>query len=164
MTYDMYRLIFIVGAIACAIMFLVSVILFVALKIPYVIGDLSGRNAKKAIEEIRRQNEISGDKVYKSSAVNLERGKLTDKISASGRIQNSYSSSGFGMRTEKISTMELEETTNDETTVLGQNQNNMDETTVLTETSQELLGDETTVLNNFILLEQITFINTEEYI
>lgn len=164
MTYDMYRLIFIVGAIACAIMFLVSVILFVALKIPYVIGDLSGRNAKKAIEEIRRQNEISGDKVYKSSAVNLERGKLTDKISASGRIQNQYTSSGFGMRTEKISTMELEETTNDETTVLGQNQNNMDETTVLTETSQELLGDETTVLNNFILLEQITFINTEEYI
>lgn len=164
MTYDMYRLIFIVGAIACAIMFLVSVILFVALKIPYVIGDLSGRNAKKAIEEIRRQNEISGDKVYKSSAVNLERGKLTDKISASGRIQNQYTSSGFGMRTEKISTMKLEETTNDETTVLGQNQNNMDETTVLTEMSQELLGDETTVLNNFILLEQITFIHTEEYI
>ena len=45
MTYDIYRLIFIVGAIACAVMFVVSVILFITLKIPNVIGDLTGRNA-----------------------------------------------------------------------------------------------------------------------
>ena len=59
MTYDIYRLIFIVGAIACAVMFVVSVILFITLKIPNVIGDLTGRNAKKAIENIRKQNEVS---------------------------------------------------------------------------------------------------------
>ena len=39
MTYDIYRLIFIVGSIACAVMFVVSVILFITLKIPNVIGD-----------------------------------------------------------------------------------------------------------------------------
>lgn len=79
MTYDIYRLIFIVGSIACAVMFVVSVILFITLKIPNVIGDLTGRNAKKAIENIRKQNEASGGKAYKASAVNLERGRLTDK-------------------------------------------------------------------------------------
>ena len=41
MTYDIYRLIFIVGAISCAVMFVVSVILFITLKIPNVIGDLT---------------------------------------------------------------------------------------------------------------------------
>lgn len=80
MTYDIYRLIFIVGSIACAVMFVVSVILFITLKIPNVIGDLTGRNAKKAIENIRKQNEASGGKAYKASAVNLERGRLTDKM------------------------------------------------------------------------------------
>ena len=54
MTYDIYRLIFIVGSIACAVMFVVSVILFITLKIPNVIGDLTGRNAKKAIEALHR--------------------------------------------------------------------------------------------------------------
>lgn len=49
-TYDIYRLIFIVGAISCAVMFVVSVILFITLKIPNVIGDLTGRNAKRQLK------------------------------------------------------------------------------------------------------------------
>ena len=50
MTYDIYRLIFIVGSIAGAVMFVVSVILFITLKIPNVIGDLTGRNAKRQLK------------------------------------------------------------------------------------------------------------------
>lgn len=76
MTYDIYRLIFIVGAISCAVMFVVSVILFITLKIPNVIGDLTGRNAKKAIENIRNAydtvNIVDEDGV--SSTVNLQDG------------------------------------------------------------------------------------------
>lgn len=181
MTYDIYRLIFIVGAISCAVMFVVSVILFITLKIPNVIGDLTGRNAKKAIENIRKQNEASGGKDYKASAVNLERGRLTDKMTPSGNLQRRGITSGFGVHTEKISTMKLEQqasvgmdTDNEsnETMVLEQNYSN--ETTVL---SPQNVGEttvlssnmpqnpsETTVLNQFMVLEDITFIHTDEII
>lgn len=192
MTYDIYRLIFIVGAISCAVMFVVSVILFITLKIPNVIGDLTGRNAKKAIENIRKQNEASGGKAYKASAVNLERGRLTDKMTPSGNLQRRGITSGFGVHTEKISTMKLEQqasvgmdTDNEsnETMVLEQdysnetsvlNHNYLNETTVL---SQQNVGEttvlsshmpqnpsETTVLNQFMVLEDITFIHTDEII
>ena len=192
MTYDIYRLIFIVGSIACAVMFVVSVILFITLKIPNVIGDLTGRNAKKAIENIRKQNEASGGKAYKASVVNLERGRLTDKMTPSGNLQRRGITSGFGVHTEKISTMKLEQqasvgmdTDNEsnETMVLEQNYSNetsvlnhnySNETTVL---SQQNVGEttvlsshmpqnpsETTVLNQFMVLEDITFIHTDEII
>lgn len=181
MTYDMYRLIFIVGAIACAVMFGVSVILFITLKIPNVIGDLTGRNAKKAIENIRKQNESSGGKAYKASAVNLERGRLTDKMTPSGNLQRRGITSGFGVHTEKISTMKLEQqasggmdTDNEsnETMVLEQNYSNettvlspqnVGETTVLSSNMSQN-PSETTVLNQFMVLEDITFIHTDEII
>jgi len=65
MTYDVYMMIFEVGRILAILMFVVSLILFFVLKIPAVIGDLSGATARKAIENIRNQNEESGEKAYK---------------------------------------------------------------------------------------------------
>ena len=58
MTYEMYRMIFqIAGGLSIGLL-VVSVILFFVLKIPRVIGDLSGRTARKAIEDIRKQNTL----------------------------------------------------------------------------------------------------------
>ena len=57
MTYEMYRYVFLGGAIASGLMFAVSIVLFFTLKIPKVISDLTGRTARKAIEDIRLQNE-----------------------------------------------------------------------------------------------------------
>mgnify|MGYP003564360906 CR=1 FL=1 len=51
MSYDTYRLIFIGAAIACGVMFLVSVTLFFVFKIPNIIGNLTGRNAKRRVNE-----------------------------------------------------------------------------------------------------------------
>ena len=110
MSYEMYRYIFLGALIACGVFFAIAVVLFFALKIPKVISDLTGRTARKAIESIRMQNEQSGDKTYQSSAVNLERGKLTDKISQSGRlVPRDATPFGTGVITEKISTMKLEQ-------------------------------------------------------
>ena len=82
MSYEIYYNVFFIGGLVLAgIMLVVSVLLFFLLNIPHVFGDLTGRNARKAIENIRNQNASSGDKLYKTSAVNRERGKLTDKIS-----------------------------------------------------------------------------------
>ena len=117
MTYETYRYIFI-GCLCLSILLLVTaVILFFVLHIPNVIGDLSGANAKKAIEHIRNKNESTGEKTYKSSKVNKERGKLTEKISISGRLHKHTTGSLYGaMPTEKISTQKL---TANETTVLN---------------------------------------------
>lgn len=62
MSYEMYRYIFLGALIACGIFFVIAVILFFTLNIPKVISDLTGRTARKAIENIRMQNEQSGDR------------------------------------------------------------------------------------------------------
>ena len=173
MSYEMYRYIFLGALIACGIFFVVAVILFFTLNIPKVISDLTGRTARKAIENIRMQNEQSGDKTYQSSAVNLERGKLTDKISQSGRlVPRDVTPFGTGVITEKISTMELEQTAG-ETDVLSQPTG---ETDVLTPIAGETdvlapVAGETDVLapaeqsaQVFAVEYEITFIHTNEVI
>lgn len=159
MTYEMFRYVFLGGAIGCAVMVVVSVILFITLRIPKVIGDLTGRNARKAIEKIRKENEQIGDKSYKSSAVNKERGKLTEKITRSGRlIARDETPFGTGRVTEKISTQELPVVEQAcETELLSP------QTTLLTEPAGE-----TEVLNVqqpvFSVEYEITFIHTTEVI
>ncbi len=173
MSYEMYRYIFLGALIACGIFFVIAVILFFALKIPKVISDLTGRTARKAIENIRMQNEQSGDKTYQSSVVNLERGKLTDKISQSGRLMpRDATPFGTGVITEKISTMELEQPAG-ETEVLDQL---VGETDVLAPVAGETdvlapAAGETEVLSSveqpvqvFTIEYEITFIHTDEVI
>lgn len=144
--YEVYLYIYYGAAILAVIMLLITIILFFALKIPAVIGDLSGATARKAIENIRNQNESTGEKEHSPSAVNRERGRLTDKISPSGNLlRNSSNKLGGGMRTEKISTQKLSEDSN-ETTVLYSGGN---ETTVLGGNETTILsGNETTVLSD----------------
>ncbi len=164
MSYEIYRYIFIGAAILCGAMIVTSILLFILLKIPKVVGDLTGRTARKAIENIRTQNESSGDKTYRSSLVNQERGKLTDKISPSGRlIRNPTDLLGGAMATEKIGTQHL---VSDETAVLDSG----DETTVLTG-ELESSGNETTLLSQTVISDnvfeieyEITYIHTNEVI
>lgn len=161
MTYDIYRYIFYGGAALAVIMLIISVVLFFVYKIPSVIGDLTGATAKKAIEDIRNQNESTGNKVYKTSQVNRERGKLTDKISPSGSLlRNPTDAIGGAMATEKISTQELPPESyetmvleaSNETTVLEQN---AAETTVLTPILDTV---------QFVIEYDITYIHTDEII
>ncbi len=170
--YDIYNWIYIGSLIACGVFFVIAVVLFFTLRISKVVSDLTGRTARKAIENIRMQNEQSGDKTYQSSAINLERGKLTDKISRSGRlVQKSATPFGTGVITEKISTMELEQPAG-ETDVLDAGE----ETSVLSNPAGETEvlmspAGETTVLiaeeqpaQAFTVEYEITFIHTNEAI
>lgn len=61
-------------AAACLVL---AVFLWFFFRIPDVIGDLSGRTARKSIAKMRAANEKSGSKSYKESKANAERGKLT---------------------------------------------------------------------------------------
>lgn len=182
MTYEIYRYIFLGGAILAGIMFAVSVAVFFLLKIPTVIGDLTGVTARKAIENIRNQNESGGDKPYLTSLVNKERGKITDKISPSGRIIKNPSHALHGaMSTTKIDTVQLAPSGGGaETTVLsGEQEAPASETTVLSyegpaaDTTVLSYGEpaaDTTVLgvpsvsNEFVIEYEITYIHTDEVI
>lgn len=91
-------LISIVSFVIAAIFLILAVILFIRFKIPSVIGDLSGRNARKSIEQMRERNEKSGNKSYKPSKVNAERGKLTGTMK--GERKESHSTKRDNERPE----------------------------------------------------------------
>ena len=181
MTYDIYKYIFIGAAIPCGIMFILSVLLFIFLKIPKVISDLTGATARKAIKNIRAQNEASGNKAYKGSAVNEARGKLTDKISPSGNIIQKHQAPMYGINTSKISTQQLHiDEADNQTSVLGASEEPVGETSLLG--AEEPIGEtsvltaaeasiaETSVLNpavaqpTFCVEFEITYIHTNEVI
>lgn len=119
-----------IAFIIAGVLFLLCIALFFLLDVPKLYGDISGRTAKKAIEAIRQQNEATGNKAYKPSAVNEARGKLTDKITPSGRLEPQTAGMPISVGTEKLSTTLLEPQAN-ETTLLD---NSAGETTILAET------------------------------
>lgn len=148
--------------VLAGVFFMVSVILFFRLDILKLIGDFTGANERKAIESMRLQNENAGEKSYKSMRSSTARGRLTDKISPSGRLIHNTSEIMPSATTEKFSTLELMTSAN-ETTVLNAEMNEttvlssgMNETTVLSpgmsETTVLSSGmNETTVLSQGML-------------
>ena len=136
MSYDIYRLIFIGAAIACGVMFLVSVILFIVFKIPNIIGNLTGHSAKKAIEDIKKQqNEsyvINGE--ANESHLNGKK-KITEKISTA-RLDRAEETTVLGNGNSRV----------DETTILGNGNSRVEETTILGDGNSRV--EETTILGN----------------
>lgn len=152
MTVELLQILSWAAFITAAVFFMVAVALFFLLDVPKLYGDISGRTAKKSIEAIRSQNESTGNKAYKPSAVNAKRGKITEKISGASATSHSKQDFSIGVGTEKLRKKQTEETTvlncdSNETTVLSNN-----ETTVLSAQSKETIvlsyvSNETTVLS-----------------
>ena len=70
----------VVGFSLAAILFVISLFLFIKLNVPAIIGDLTGRTVAREIKAMRDANAASGDKRFRSSKVNLERGMITEKV------------------------------------------------------------------------------------
>ena len=152
MSVELLQTLSLVSFIVAGVLFLVGVALFFLLDVPKLYGDVSGRTAKKAIEAIRQQNESSGNKAYKPSAVNAERGKLTDKITQSGRLRSQTAGLPVSVGTEKFAISTLHAQPN-ETTVLNESSGETSvleqpagETTVLTANLPPAEAGETSVL------------------
>lgn len=136
MSVELLRTLSLASYILAGLFFGIAVALFFILKVPRLIGDVTGATARKAIESIRQQNAITGNKAYKPSDVNLARGKVTDKMTPSGRLIKHTPSNGIAALTEKIENCDATPQTSqalptrdaNETTLLYAN-----ETTVLTE-------------------------------
>lgn len=62
------------------ILLVAAVLMFIKFSIISVIGDLTGRTVAKEIKMMREVNYSSGDKRFKSSPVNINRGTLTEKV------------------------------------------------------------------------------------
>lgn len=133
MTVEFIQTLSLIAYILAGVFLLVGIAQFFLLNIPKLIGDVSGSTARKAIESIRQQNESTGDKAYKPSQFNVERGRLTDKISQSGRLVKNFGNLGVAVGTEKFSTTELAPSTN-ETTILD---SGASETTILSVSTGE---------------------------
>lgn len=166
MTVETLHLLSLVAYIAAFALLVLAVVLFFLLDVPKLYGDISGRTARKAIEAIRQQNEASGNKAYKPSAVNAERGKLTDKITQSGRLQPSTAGLPVSVGTEKLDTATLISqtgateqlpTSTPETTLLYGQQETAGETEVLVQGNE--VQDQT-----FVLDVEISFSASSEII
>lgn len=80
MSASTWYFIAIVGFSLSGAALIAAVILFIRLNIPAIIGDLTGRTVAREIKALRDMNASNGDRRFRSSAVNIERGTLTDKF------------------------------------------------------------------------------------
>lgn len=77
---EILSIISLVSFIVSGVCFVLAIFFWIKFGIPTVIGDLSGRTARKSIAKMRERNEKTGNKTYKPSTVNANRGKITDTI------------------------------------------------------------------------------------
>ena len=77
---DTIKLLSTIAFIVAVVFLLIAVFLFFKFQIITIISDLTGRTARRSIAQIRENNIRSGEKPYRSSAVNISRGKLTEPI------------------------------------------------------------------------------------
>ncbi len=117
MSVELLQTLSVVAYVIAGVLLLVAIALFFLLNIPKLYGDLTGKNARKAIESIRQQNE---------GAITAKTAKGSKKSSA---LSASPTTGSF--KTEKFSTTKLMES--QETTILAQ----PNETTVLSQPASE---------------------------
>ena len=135
---------------AAAVCLLLAVFVWFRFQIMSLINDLTGKTAKKAIEQIRSKNVKSGDKSYRSSPVNINRGPLTEPVTNAAPV-----------KTEKLSG-DLETTLlrEDNKTVIL----NADGTTVLNHGSEQAAAVPNRPEVEVQMIEQVVFIHTNEVI
>ena len=150
-SYDQYHSIFIIGLIMAGVFLVVSAILFFVLRIPAVIGYLSGSTAKKAIEEIK-----SGKAPQKSKLAKAK--EPTSKMP--GKATTASLSQELPSQGTKVLGEAQSETIPLEAAAMGQ------ETAVLTDAGQQTsvlrVGKEKgTIVSDSGFAQQTTVLNDE---
>lgn len=149
-----------ISYIAAGVFAAATAALWFLFKIPSVIGDLSGRSAKKSIEKMRVHNEKTGKKSYRSSAENEKRGKLTEKMD-----RKNDSKPGKSYETGVLSENNPQKRQIEETELLteGEATSPLDEgaeTEPLYEQETGMKRNPAAV--NIELLEEVVFLHTDE--
>lgn len=153
----------IVAFAVAGVSLVLAVVLFIYFRIPTVIGDLSGRNAKKSIARMRTSNEKSGNKSYRASETNAARGKLTSTMPGIGEQPKGKKSDAKVITQDQMP----------ETGLLKENKASLTEesTVLLDDTEETMLLAETSKKPakrvggvKLTLLEEVMLIHTEEVI
>lgn len=157
---DTLSLLSLISFAVAGICLIISIVLWVVFRIPSVIGDLSGRTARKSIAKLRMANEKSGEKGYRVSKVNAQRGKVTETMANIDKPQPKDKKSGETQRPET-----------------GLLQDNMSKETMSEATGLLLDAEATQPLGNCMtrevqqvsgikmeMMEEIIFVHTQECI
>lgn len=84
---DTLSIISLVSFIISGVCLVLAIFFWFNFRIPKVVGDLSGRTARKSIAKMRASNEESGNKSFRPSATNINRGKLTNTMPDSDKLK-----------------------------------------------------------------------------
>lgn len=171
---DILSIVSLVSFILSGVAFVLAILFFILFRIPSVIGDLSGRTARKSIAKMRVANEKTGVKSYKESKTNVERGKLTGTMPDSGKLNTKNSAPVNGQpETGLLADNKAEGLESEATGVLDE------ETGMLESETTGLLVDENATApldtpaqkpvvrsggKKIVMLEEVMFIHTEEVI
>ena len=182
---EILSLISTISFVIATISLVLAVFFWFYFKIPAVIGDLSGRTAKKSIARIRISNERAGGQGYRPSATNVDRGMLTDTMQHSKKKKAEEKPKTVTEGTQKtvVRKISAEKAQTPETELLEENKAKMQpdhETELLatTEATEMLvdgnetvpLSEETTLLaqqtgsKKFTMLDEVVLTNTDEVI
>ena len=80
MSATAWLVIAIVGFSLAGVAFVAAIFMFIKMNIPAIIGDLTGKTVAREIKAMRDANASNGDRRFRPSKVNMERGTLTEKV------------------------------------------------------------------------------------
>lgn len=72
--------------VLASVCFVIGIITFIVFKIPSVIGDLSGRSARKSIEQMREANEKGSEKSHRPRSRSADRGTVAKQMEKSKKL------------------------------------------------------------------------------
>lgn len=96
-----WLIIAIIGFSLAGIALVIAIFMFIKMNIPSIIGDLTGKTVAREIKAMREFNKANGDRRFRSSNVNLERGTLTEKVEISQDAKNAMAEAHSSMRLDK---------------------------------------------------------------
>ena len=156
---DILNIISIISYVLAAVALVLAIVCWIVFKIPSVIGDLSGRNARKSIELMRQNNEKAGKQVAKkkdnpvkvtktsNAPVKQERKQAFDETGLLGE-------NAMGSRDEQETGMLVEDT--------ALLQEDFGATALLVPETENVMRKPSNIVINMI--EDIMIIHTEEVI
>ena len=148
MSATAWLIIAIVGFSLAGIALIVAVFMFIKMNIPSVIGDLTGKTVAREIKAMREFNNSKGDRRFRPSKVNLERGTLTEKVDTSIDDKKAMAEAHSSKRLDRTETKENKKNSKSQKSngTIGLNDFEMNPTDVLNEgsTPTEVLSDNST--------------------
>jgi hypothetical protein len=152
--------------LACVFL-LISVLFFIRFDIPGIIGDLTGRTAKKTIANMRKSNEENAKKAFSANRINANPNKYINPIKNLEKIDNK--TDNLNSDSDQSGTVMLKENAADsQSTVLLNDENATD---ILIENTYDLNKSAAKKIKpvdsgnvKLTMIEEIILIHTDETI